>query len=349
MKKALITGITGQDGSYLAEFLLNKNYEVHGIKRRTSLINTDRIDHLYQNPHEANRKFILHHGDLTDSTSLIRIIQEVQPDEIYNLAAQSHIAVSFEEPEYTANSDAIGALRILEAIRILKLEKKTKYYQASTSELYGAVQQTPQNEKTPFYPRSPYGVAKLYAYWITVNYREAYGIYACNGILFNHESPVRGETFVTRKITRALARIKLGLQKKLYLGNLNALRDWGHAKDYTEAQWMMLQQKKPEDFVIATGKQYSVRDFINFASKNLQMEIKWRGKNLEEVGSFNGEDIIKVDPRYFRPTEVETLLGDASKAKEKLNWVPKISFEQLVKEMVDEDLRLAKNDEFSKY
>ena len=348
MKKALITGITGQDGSYLAEFLLNKNYEVHGIKRRTSLINTDRIDHLYQNPHEANRKFILHHGDLTDSTSLIRIIQEVQPDEIYNLAAQSHIAVSFEEPEYTANSDAIGALRILEAIRILKLEKKTKYYQASTSELYGAVQQTPQNEKTPFYPRSPYGVAKLYAYWITVNYREAYGIYACNGILFNHESPVRGETFVTRKITRALARIKLGLQKKLYLGNLNALRDWGHAKDYTEAQWMMLQQKKPEDFVIATGKQYSVRDFINFASKNLQMEIKWRGKNLEEVGSFNGEDIIKVDPRYFRPTEVETLLGDASKAKEKLNWVPKISFEQLVKEMVDEDLRLAKNDEFTK-
>ena len=348
MKKALITGITGQDGSYLAEFLLNKNYEVHGIKRRTSLINTDRIDHLYQNPHEANRKFILHHGDLTDSTSLIRIIQEVQPDEIYNLAAQSHIAVSFEEPEYTANSDAIGALRILEAIRILKLEKKTKYYQASTSELYGDVQETPQNEKTPFYPRSPYGVAKLYAYWITVNYREAYGIYACNGILFNHESPVRGETFVTRKITRALARIKLGLQKKLYLGNLNALRDWGHAKDYTEAQWMMLQQKKPEDFVIATGKQYSVRDFINFASKNLQMEIKWRGKNLEEVGSFNGQDIIKVDPRYFRPTEVETLLGDASKAKEKLNWVPKISFEQLVKEMVDEDLRLAKNDEFTK-
>ena len=349
MKKAVITGITGQDGSYLAEFLLDKNYEVHGIKRRTSLINTDRIDHLYQNPHEANRKFILHHGDLTDSTSLIRIIQEVQPDEIYNLAAQSHIAVSFEEPEYTANSDALGALRILEAIRILKLEKKTKYYQASTSELYGAVQETPQNEKTPFYPRSPYGVAKLYAYWITVNYREAYGIYACNGILFNHESPVRGETFVTRKITRALARIKLGLQKKLYLGNLNALRDWGHAKDYTEAQWMMLQQKKPEDFVIATGKQYSVRDFINFASKNLQMEIKWRGKNLEEVGSLNGEDIIKVDPRYFRPTEVETLLGDASKAKEKLNWVPKISFEQLVKEMVDEDLRLAKNDEFSKY
>ena len=344
MKKALITGVTGQDGSYLAEFLLNKNYVVHGIKRRTSLINTDRIDHLYQNPHEVNRKFILHHGDLTDSTSLIRIIQEVQPDEIYNLAAQSHVAVSFEEPEYTANSDGIGALRILEAIRILKLEKKTKYYQASTSELYGAVQETPQNEKTPFYPRSPYGVAKIYAYWITVNYREAYGIYACNGILFNHESPVRGETFVTRKITRALARIKLGIQKNLYLGNLNALRDWGHAKDFVEAQWLMLQQKKPEDFVIATGKQYSVRDFINLASKNLDMKIEWKGKDLEEVGSFNGKDIIKVDPRYFRPSEVETLLGDASKAKEKLNWVPKIAFEQLVKEMTDEDLKLAKKD-----
>tara|TARA_B110000037_G_scaffold222113_1_gene295629 strand:- start:565 stop:1623 length:1059 start_codon:yes stop_codon:yes gene_type:complete len=344
MKKALITGVTGQDGSYLAEFLLNKNYVVHGIKRRTSLINTDRIDHLYQNPHEANRKFILHHGDLTDSTSLIRIIQEVQPDEIYNLAAQSHVAVSFEEPEYTANSDGIGALRILEAIRILKLEKKTKYYQASTSELYGAVQETPQTEKTPFYPRSPYGVAKIYAYWITVNYREAYGIYACNGILFNHESPVRGETFVTRKITRALARIKLGIQKNLYLGNLNALRDWGHAKDFVEAQWLMLQQEKPEDFVIATGKQYSVRDFINLASKNLDMKIEWKGKDLEEVGSFNGKDIIKVDPRYFRPSEVETLLGDASKAKEKLNWVPKISFEQLVKEMTDEDLKLARKD-----
>ncbi len=342
MKKALITGVTGQDGSYLAEFLLKKNYVVHGIKRRTSLINTDRIDHLYQNPHEANRKFILHHGDLTDSTSLIRIIQEVQPDEIYNLAAQSHVAVSFEEPEYTANSDGIGALRILEAIRILKLEKKTKYYQASTSELYGAVQETPQTEKTPFYPRSPYGVAKIYAYWITVNYREAYGMYACNGILFNHESPVRGETFVTRKITRALARIKLGIQKNLYLGNLNALRDWGHAKDFVEAQWLMLQQEKPEDFVIATGKQHSVRDFINLASKNLDMKIEWKGKDLEEVGSFNGKDIIKVDPRYFRPSEVETLLGDASKAKKKLNWVPKISFEQLVKEMTDEDLKLAK-------
>ncbi len=345
MKKALITGVTGQDGSYLAEFLLNKNYEVHGIKRRTSLINTDRIDHLYEEPHETDRKFILHHGDLTDSTSLIRIIQEVQPDEIYNLAAQSHVAVSFEEPEYTANSDAIGALRILEAIRILKLEKKTKYYQASTSELYGAVQETPQTEKTPFYPRSPYGVAKLYAYWITINYREAYGIYACNGILFNHESPVRGETFVTRKITRALARIKLGLKKDLYLGNLNALRDWGHAKDYVEAQWLMLQQKKPEDFVIATGKQYSVRDFINLAAKQLDMKIEWNGKDLNEVGLFEGKDIIKIDPRYFRPTEVETLLGDASKAKKKLNWSPKISFEQLVEEMVDEDLKAAKNDQ----
>ena len=340
MKKALITGITGQDGSYLAEFLLNKGYEVHGVKRRTSLINTDRIDHLYQDPHEHNRNFILHHGDLTDATSIIRIIQEVQPDEIYNLAAQSHVAVSFEEPEYTANSDALGALRILEAIRILKLEKKTKYYQASTSELYGSSLQNPQNEKTPFYPRSPYGVAKLYAYWITVNYREAYGIYACNGILFNHESPVRGETFVTRKITRALARIKIGLQKKLYLGNLNALRDWGHAKDYVEAQWLMLQQEKPEDFVIATGKQYSVRDFINLAAKQLDMKIEWSGKDLNEVGSFEGNDIIKVDPRYFRPTEVETLLGDSSKAKKKLNWVPKISFEELVKEMAEEDLKL---------
>ena len=344
MKKALITGITGQDGSYLADFLLKKGYEVHGIKRRTSLINTDRIDHLYQEPHVTNRKFILHHGDLTDSTSLIRIIQEVQPDEIYNLAAQSHVAVSFEEPEYTADSDALGALRILEAIRILKLEKKTKYYQASTSELYGAVRETPQNEKTPFYPRSPYGVAKLYAYWITINYREAYGIYACNGILFNHESPVRGETFVTRKITRALTRIKLGIDESLYLGNLNALRDWGHAKDFVEAQWLMLQQQKPDDFVIATGKQKSVRDFIEEASKNLDMKINWRGKNLEETGLFNGKEIIKVDSRYFRPAEVETLLGDASKAKEKLNWIPKISFEQLVKEMIDEDLKLAKND-----
>jgi len=344
MKKALITGITGQDGSYLAEFLLKKGYEVHGIKRRSSLINTDRIDHLYQEPFETGRKFILHHGDLTDSTSLIRIVQEVQPDEIYNLAAQSHVAVSFEEPEYTANSDAIGALRILEAIRILKLEKKTKYYQASTSELYGSVRETPQNEKTPFYPRSPYGVAKLYAYWITVNYREAYNIFACNGILFNHESPVRGETFVTRKITRALARIKLGLKKKLYLGNLNALRDWGHAKDFVEAQWLMLQQKIPNDFVIATGIQYSVRDFINLATKQIDMKIEWRGKGLDEAGFYNGKEIIKVDERYFRPTEVETLLGDANKAKEILNWAPKISFEQLVKEMIDNDLELARNE-----
>jgi len=343
MKKALITGITGQDGSYLAEFLIGKGYVVHGIKRRSSLINTDRIDHLYEEPHIKNRKFILHHGDLTDSSSLIRIIQEVQPDEIYNLAAQSHVAVSFEEPEYTANSDAIGALRILEAIRILNLEKKTKFYQASTSELYGAVRETPQNEKTPFYPRSPYGVAKLYAYWITVNYREAYGIYCCNGILFNHESPVRGETFVTRKITRALARIKLGLQKKLYIGNLNSKRDWGHAKDFVEAQWLMLQQDQPEDFVIATGKQYSVRDFINLVCKNLDMKIEWKGKGLEEVGILNGKDTIKVDKKYFRPSEVDSLLGDASKAKTKLNWKPKTSFEELVKEMSDEDLKLAKN------
>src|SRR6056300_1432066 len=340
MKKALITGITGQDGSYLAEFLLNKNYEVHGIKRRTSLINTGRIDHLYQEPNEIDRKFILHHGDLTDSTSLIRIIQEVQPDEIYNLAAQSHVAVSFEEPEYTANSDALGALRMLEAIRLLKLENKVKFYQASTSELYGSERETPQTEKTPFYPRSPYAVAKLYAYWITVNYREAYNIFACNGILFNHESPVRGETFVTRKITMALVKIKLNLQKKLYIGNLDAKRDWGHAKDFVEAQWLMLQQEKPEDFVIATGKQYSVRDFINESTKNLDMKIEWRGSGLKEVGSFNGKEIVVVDERYFRPTEVETLLGDPSKAKEKLNWSPKISFEELVKEMVENDLKL---------
>ncbi len=342
MKKALITGITGQDGAYLAEFLINKGYVVHGIKRRTSLINTQRIDHLYQEPSEKIRNFILHHGDLTDSTSLIRIIQEVQPDEIYNLAAQSHVAVSFEEPEYTANSDALGALRILEAIRILNLEKKTKYYQASTSELYGATKEIPQNEKTPFYPRSPYGVSKLYAYWITVNYREAYGIFACNGILFNHESPVRGETFVTRKITRALARIKLGLQKVLYLGNLNAKRDWGHAKDYVEAQWLMMQKNKPDDFVIATGIQYSVRDFIKIASKYLDMKIDWRGKGLEEVGSYKGKDIIKVDQKYFRPSEVETLLGDASKARDTLKWSPKISFEQLVKEMIENDLKIVK-------
>ena len=343
MRKALITGITGQDGSYLADFLLKKGYEVHGIKRRTSLINTSRIDHLYQDPHEKNLKFILHHGDLTDATSLIRIIQEVQPDEIYNLAAQSHVAVSFEEPEYTANSDALGALRILEAMRILNMKDKTKYYQASTSELYGKVQEIPQTEKTPFYPRSPYGVAKLYAYWITVNYREAYDFFACNGILFNHESPVRGETFVTRKITRALARIKLGDQSKLYIGNLYAKRDWGHAKDYVEAQWLMLQQKKPEDFVIATGKQYSVKDFINEVTKNLNLKIEWNGNGLNEVGYIDGKDIIKIDAKYFRPTEVETLVGDSTKAKKKLNWTPKISFQQLVKEMTTKDLELAKN------
>ena len=343
MKKALITGITGQDGSYLAEFLLKKGYEVHGIKRRTSLINTNRIDHLYEDPFKTRRKFFLHHGDMTDSSSLIRIIQEVQPEEIYNLAAQSHVAVSFEEPEYTANSDAIGALRILEAIRILKLEKKTKYYQASTSELYGAAQQSPQNENTPFYPRSPYGVAKLYAYWITVNYREAYGIYACNGILFNHESPTRGETFVTRKITMALTKIKIGLQKKLYLGNLNALRDWGHAKDFVEAQWLMLQQKTPDDYVIATGKQYSVKDFVNESCKNLDMKINWKGEGENEIGLWNGEEIVKVDKKYFRPTEVDTLLGDATKAKLNLNWSPKISFQELVKEMTEYDLNLLQN------
>jgi GDPmannose 4,6-dehydratase len=348
MKKALITGITGQDGAYLAELLLEKGYEVHGIKRRTSLFNTDRIDHLYQDPHDSDRRFVLHHGDLTDSSSLIRIIQQVQPDEIYNLAAQSHVAVSFEEPEYTANSDALGALRILEAIRILGLEKQTRFYQASTSELFGLVQEVPQKETTPFYPRSPYAVAKLYAYWITVNYREAYGMYACNGILFNHESPIRGETFVTRKITRALARIKLGLQDTLYLGNLDAKRDWGHAKDYVEMQWLMLQQDKPEDFVIATGVQYSVRDFVNAAAKELGMEITWRGRGVDEMGAWNGKDIVKVDPRYFRPTEVETLLGDPSNAKAKLGWTPKISFDELVAEMVREDLKSAERDELIK-
>jgi len=348
MKKALITGITGQDGAYLAEFLLDKGYEVHGIKRRSSLFNTDRIDHLYQDPHESEQKFILHHGDLTDSSSLIRIIQEVQPDEIYNLAAQSHVAVSFEEPEYTANSDALGALRILEAIRILKLEKKTKYYQASTSELYGQVQEVPQNEKTPFYPRSPYAVAKLYAYWITVNYREAYGIYACNGILFNHESPIRGETFVTRKITRALAKIKLGLQDCLYLGNMDAKRDWGHAKDYVEMQWLMLQQDSPEDFAIATGEQHSVRDFVNAAAKELEMDINWSGKAIGEIGTWDGHVIIRVDERYFRPTEVETLLGDSTKAKTKLGWSPRITFNELVSEMVREDYNAAKRDQLIK-
>ncbi|MBI1195472.1 MAG: GDP-mannose 4,6-dehydratase [Gammaproteobacteria bacterium] len=347
MKKvALITGVTGQDGAYLAEFLLRKGYEVHGIKRRTSLFNTDRIDHLYQDPHVNNRDFILHFGDMTDSSSLIRIIQQVQPDEIYNLAAQSHVAVSFEEPEYTANSDALGALRVLEAIRILGLEKKSRFYQASTSELYGLVQEIPQKETTPFYPRSPYAVAKLYAYWITVNYREAYGMYACNGILFNHESPLRGETFVTRKITRALARIKLGLQECLYLGNMSALRDWGHARDYVEMQWLMLQQEKPEDFVIATGEQHSVREFVQVAGKALGMEIHWEGTGVNERGlDDKGRCVVAVDPRYFRPTEVETLLGDPTKAREKLGWTPRTSFADLVEEMVTEDLKVAERDE----
>jgi GDPmannose 4,6-dehydratase len=350
MKKALITGITGQDGAYLAEFLLDKGYEVHGIKRRTSLFNTDRIDHLYKDPHEPDRKFMLHHGDLTDSSSLIHIIEKVRPDELYNLAAQSHVAVSFEEPEYTANSDAIGTLRLLEAIRMLGLTKQTRFYQASTSELYGLVQEVPQTEKTPFYPRSPYAVAKLYSYWITVNYREAYGIFACNGILFNHESPIRGETFVTRKITRALARIKLGLQDCLYLGNLNAKRDWGHAKDYVEMQWLMLQQEDPEDFVIATGRQHSVRDFVNAAADALGLKLFWRGSGIDEK-AFDDSDrcIVAVDPRYFRPTEVESLLGSAQKAKKKLGWSPKISFEQLVREMAQEDLQSAKRDELVKH
>ena len=346
MKIALITGVTGQDGAYLAELLLSKGYEVHGVKRRTSLFNTDRIDHLYQDPHEAGRRFILHHGDMTDSSSLVRIIQQVQPDEIYNLAAQSHVAVSFEEPEYTANSDALGALRVLEAIRILGLEKKTRFYQASTSELYGLVQETPQKETTPFYPRSPYAVAKLYAYWITVNYREAYGIYACNGILFNHESPIRGETFVTRKITRALARIKLGLQECLYLGNLDARRDWGHARDYVEMQWLMLQQETAEDFVIATGIQYSVRDFVAAAATELGISLRWEGVGAGSKGyDATGRCIVAVDPRYFRPTEVESLLGDATKAREKLGWTPKITFAELVSEMVREDLNSAERDE----
>ncbi len=359
-KKALITGITGQDGAYLAELLLKKGYEVHGIKRRTSLFNTDRIDHLYQDPHVSQRNFILHYGDMTDSSSLIRIIQQVQPDEVYNLAAQSHVAVSFEEPEYTADSDALGALRMLEAIRILGLEKKTRYYQASTSELYGKVQETPQRETTPFYPRSPYAVAKLYAYWITVNYREAYGIYACNGILFNHESPVRGETFVTRKITRALARIVLGLQDCLYLGNLDAKRDWGHARDYVEVQWLMLQQAQPEDFVIASGVQYSVRDFVNAAAGELGIALEWRGHGVKEsavVAAVNGEHgdklkpgstIVRVDERYFRPSEVETLLGDASKARQKLGWSPRVSFKELVAEMVQEDFKVARRDDLVK-
>ncbi len=361
-KVALITGITGQDGAYLAEFLLKKGYIVHGIKRRASLFNTDRIDHLYQDPHIEHRNFILHYGDLTDSTNLIRIIQEVQPDEIYNLAAMSHVAVSFDTPEYTANADGIGTLRILEAIRILGLEKKTRFYQASTSELYGKVQETPQKETTPFYPRSPYGVAKLYAYWITVNYRESYGYFACNGILFNHESPIRGETFVTRKITRAVARMALGLQDCLYLGNLSARRDWGHAKDYVEAQWLMLQQDEPEDFVIATGKQYTVRQMVETAADELGIGLRWQGEGQDEVGIVNdltqfktqnsklknNDVIVRIDPRYFRPAEVETLLGDPTKAKQKLGWEAKTSFEEMVSEMVNADFDIAQRDELVK-
>ena len=358
-KVALITGITGQDGAYLAEFLLKKGYVVHGIKRRSSLFNTDRIDHLYKDPHVDGRKFILHYGDLTDSTNLIRIVQNVQPDEIYNLAAQSHVAVSFEEPEYTANADGIGALRLLEAIRICGLEKKTRFYQASTSELYGLVQEIPQKETTPFYPRSPYAVAKLYAYWITVNYREAYGMYACNGILFNHESPIRGETFVTRKITRALARIVLGLQDCLYLGNMSALRDWGHAKDYVEMQWLMLQQEVAEDFVIATGVQYSVREFVDLAAKELGVKLSFEGEGENEIARITavnnpeakckvGDTVVRVDPRYFRPTEVETLLGDPSKAKQKLGWTPVTTLQQLVSEMAQSDFTSAKRDSLVK-
>jgi GDPmannose 4,6-dehydratase len=349
-KVALITGITGQDGAYLTEFLLKKGYEVHGIKRRSSSFNTGRIDHLYQDPHDRDRRMILHYGDLTDATNLVRVVQEVQPDEIYNLAAQSHVAVSFETPEYTANADAIGTLRLLEAIRILGMEKKTRFYQASTSELYGKVQEIPQRETTPFYPRSPYAAAKLYAYWICVNYREAYGIYACNGILFNHESPIRGETFVTRKITRAVARIKLGLQDRLYLGNLDSKRDWGHARDYVEAQWLILQQDEPEDFVIATGKQVTVRDFVDMAFAEVGIELDWRGEGVDERGvcRATGRDLVLVDPKYFRPTEVETLLGDPSKAREKLGWVAKTPLKDLCAEMVRSDLRDAEKDELCK-
>ena len=348
-KVALVTGITGQDGAYLAESLLDKGYVVHGIKRRTSLFNTDRIDHLYQDPHVSDRRFFLHHGDMTDGSSLVHITQQVQPDEIYNLAAQSHVAVSFEEPEYTADADALGALRLLEAIRILGLKDKTRFYQASTSELYGLVRETPQSEKTPFHPRSPYGVAKLYSYWITVNYREAYGLFACNGILFNHESPVRGETFVSRKITRALTRITLGLQDCLYLGNLEARRDWGHARDYVEAQWLMLQQAEPEDFVIASGEQHSVRDFVNAAAKELDIRISWKGKGKDEQGyDQNNRRVVAVDPRYFRPAEVDSLLGDASKARQKLGWAPKVRYAELVAEMVREDLKEAQREELAK-
>jgi GDPmannose 4,6-dehydratase len=345
-KTALITGITGQDGAYLAEFLVAKGYTVHGVKRRASSFNTDRIDHLYQDPHEKDVRLKLHYGDLTDSTNLIRIIQEVQPDEIYNLAAQSHVAVSFETPEYTANSDAVGTLRVLEAIRILRLENKTRFYQASTSEMFGKVQEIPQRETTPFYPRSPYGAAKVYAYWITVNYREAYGLFACNGILFNHESPMRGETFVSRKITRALTRIKVGLQETLHLGNLDSRRDWGHARDYVRAQWLMLQQDVPEDFVIATGTQFSVRDFVVAAGSLLDMQIEWQGEGVDEVGidTVTGRKLVRVDPRYFRPTEVETLLGDATKARQKLGWTAEVSFPELVAEMIESDLDLAKRD-----
>jgi GDPmannose 4,6-dehydratase len=350
MKTALITGITGQDGAYLAEFLLGKDYMVHGIKRRTSLFNTDRIDHLYKDPHESDIRFKLHYGDLTDATNLIRIIQEVQPDEIYNLAAQSHVMVSFETPEYTANSDALGTLRLLEAIRILGLSKKTRFYQASTSELYGKVREAPQNESTPFYPRSPYGVAKLYSYWIVVNYRESYDFFACNGILFNHESPVRGETFVTRKITRAVARIKLGLQEKLYLGNLNAKRDWGHARDYVEAQWLILQQNEPEDFVIASGEQHSVREFVEAAFHEVGIVIDWKGEGSDEKGydSGSGKVLVEIDRRYFRPAEVDTLLGDPSKARRKLGWAPKVSFKELVTEMIREDMKEAERDQLCK-
>ena len=345
-KVALITGVTGQDGAYLAELLLRKGYAVHGIKRRSSSFNTDRIDHLYRDPHDPDQRFVLHYGDLTDATNLIRIIQEVQPDEIYNLAAQSHVAVSFETPEYTANSDALGTLRLLEAIRILGLQKKTRFYQASTSEMYGKVQEIPQKETTPFYPRSPYGAAKVYAYWICVNYREAYGIYASNGILFNHESPMRGETFVTRKITRAVARIKLELQDKLFLGNLDAKRDWGHARDYVEAQWLILQHSEPDDFVIATGRQWSVREFVDAAFAEIGVALEWRGKGVDEKGvdKKSGKVLVEVDPRYFRPTEVETLLGDAGKAKAKLGWEPRIRFPELIAEMVREDLTLARRD-----
>ena len=344
MKKALITGITGQDGAYLAEFLLSKGYEVHGIKRRSSSFNTDRIDHLYNDPEIFEKSLILHYGDLTDSTSLISIIQRVKPDELYNLAAQSHVAVSFEQPEYTSNSDALGTLRLLEAIKILGLENKTKFYQAGTSEMYGLVQETPQRETTPFYPRSPYAAAKVYAHWITVNYREAYNIFACNGILFNHESPKRGETFVTRKITRALARIKLGIQDCLYLGNIDTLRDWGHAKDYVKMMWLMMQQDKPDDFVIATGEHFSVREFVERAAKKLNLSIKWQGKDSNEIGLAEGRPIVRIDPKYFRPTEVEKLLGDPTKAKEKLGWNPEYNFDQLVSEMVNEDYKLAKKD-----